>query len=132
MKENPKKGQAVTVFAKNKLRVDNLLVVDNSPLGPPLKFAARILMERGILDPVYNDWIGKEVGNASPDMNDNQMVLGGGQVILLFVILVCMVTSSMAILCAENFYSRRANLQNALVTKTNEFLEGIRRRNILD
>ena len=65
IKDNPEKGQGIKLFDRGSNVAYNLIVVDNCPLGPALKFAARNAMETGTLGPVVNSWIGKEVGKVN-------------------------------------------------------------------
>ena len=126
VKDNPEKGQGIRLFDKGSIRPYNLIVVDNSPLGPVFRFAARNVMERGILDPVVNSWIGKEVGNERPDLEETKLVLGAGQVVLIFFILCAITFSTLAVLLGEHIYSRSKTLQKT-VMETNEFLEDFQR-----
>ena len=69
-------------------------------------------METGVLDPLVNAWLGKEVGNERPDLEDTKLVLGGGQLVLIFFVLSGTVVCSLAVLICEFIYSKRKNLQN--------------------
>ena len=122
VKENPEKGQGIKLFDRGSVQPYNLIVVDNSPLGPPLRFAARTAMETGVLDPVVNAWIGKEVGNERPDLEDTKLVLGAGQVALIFFVLCATAVCTLAVLFCELIYSKSKTLQNTL-SVTNDFLE---------
>ena len=122
VKDNSEKGQGIKLFARGAVQPYNLIVVDNCPLGPPLRLAARSAMETGVLDPVVNAWIGKEVGNERPDLEDTKLVLGAGQVVLIFFILCAITCSTFIVLFCEIIYSKSKRLQNTFAV-TNDFLE---------
>ena len=122
VKDNSEKGQGIKLFARGAVQPYNLIVVDNCPLGPPLRLAARSAMETGVLDPVVNAWIGKEVGNERPDLEDTKLVLGAGQVVLIFFILCAITFSTFIVLFCEIIYSKSKRLQNTFAV-TNDFLE---------
>ena len=126
VKDNPEKGQGIKLFARGSNTAYNLIVVDNCPLGPALKFAARNALETGTLDPVVNSWIGKEVGNERPDLEDTKLVLGAGQLVLIFFVLGAITFSTLAVLVLEFAYKSSTRLQNT-VHETNEFLEDFQR-----
>ena len=126
VKSNPEKGQGIKLFDRGSNTAYNLIVVNNCPLGPVLRFAARNALETGTLGPVVNRWIGKEVGNERPDLEDTKLVLGAGQVVLIFFILGAITFATLGVLCAEFIYKRSSRLQNTL-HETDEFLEDFRR-----
>ena len=126
VKDNSDKGQGIKLFDKGKMQGYNLIVVDNCPLGPVLRFAARRATETGVLDPVVNAWIGKEVGNERPDLEDTKLVLGAGQVVLIFFILGATTVCTLVVLCGEFIYSKSKPLQNT-VADTSDFLQDFQR-----
>ena len=126
VKDNTEKGQGIKLFARGKIQPYNLIFVNNCPLGPVFRVAARSAMETGILDPVVNSWIGKEVGAERPDLEDTKLVLGAGQVVLVFFILGATTVCTLLVLCGEVVYSKSKPLQNT-VAETNEFLEDFQR-----
>ena len=126
VKKNTEKGQGIKLFDRGSNVAYNLIVVDNCPLGPVLRFAARNALETGVLDPVVNTWIGKEVGNERPDLEDTKLVLGAGQVVLIFFVLGAITFCTLAVLMLEFIYKRSSKLQNTF-HETNEFLEDFQR-----
>ena len=47
MNANPAAREGLHVFDKRKPELCNLIVTDNSPLGPVLKYGARLIIEKG-------------------------------------------------------------------------------------
>ena len=114
IKNNPKKGIGIKLFDRGATEAHNIILVNNSPLGPALRLAARNAIETGVLDPISNTWIGKEVGNERTGFMRTKFVLGGGHVVLIFVILCSIALSTIIVLFCEIFISGSKNLQNNL------------------
>ena len=114
IKNNPKKGIGIKLFDRGATEAHNIILVNNSPLGPALRLAARNAIETGVLDPISNTWIGKEVGNERTGFMRTKFVLGGGHVVLIFVILCSIILSTIIVLFCEIFISGSKNLQNNL------------------
>ena len=114
IKNNPKKGIGIKLFDRGATEAHNIILVNNSPLGPALRLAARNAIETGVLDPISNTWIGKEVGNERTGFMRTKFVLGGGHVVLIFVILCSIILSTIIALFCEIFISKSKNLQNNL------------------
>ena len=113
MKNNPKKGIGIKLFDRGATEAHNIILVNNSPLGPALRLAARNAIETGVLDPISNTWIGKEVGNEGSGFIRTKFVLGAGHVVLIFLILCTICLSTIIVLFCEIFISKSKNLQNS-------------------
>ena len=48
--ENPSKTKPKTILSKEERRIENMIVTENSPLGPILTFGCNKLLEKGIID----------------------------------------------------------------------------------
>ena len=113
MKNNPKKGIGIKLFDRGATEAHNIILVNNSPLGPALRLASRNAMETGVLDPISNTWIGKEVGNERSGFVRTKFVLGAGHVVLIFLLLCTICLSTIIVLFCEIFISKSKNLQNS-------------------
>ena len=83
--ENPSKTKPKTILSKEERRIENMIVTENSPLGPILTFGCNKLLEKGIIDILDEKWIGKKVNSVSSAGGSAADVLSIGQVMLIFV-----------------------------------------------
>ena len=126
IKNNPKKGLGIEMFDRGPVKPYNLILVNNSPLGPALRLAARNSMETGVLGPISNNWIGKDLGNERSGFDRTKFVLGAGHVVLIFFMLCSITLSTLFVLFCEIMFSKSKMLQNSFA-KTTDFLDDFQR-----
>jgi hypothetical protein len=99
------KGDAMdhlAIFDKGRTEWYGLIVTENSPLGPILKYGANKLHERGVFDHLTAKWLGGGAGcRPVVDMSASNMVLGLKHVSLIFVILGSLMILSFIMFLAE-------------------------------
>ena len=81
---------------------ENMVVTENSPLGPILQRELSQLAENGIVDYVRMEWIGNEF--PKPTGKTTPGALGQGQVTMIFIILCVAVGCSAGIMTVERIY----------------------------
>ena len=101
LQKDPELSDNIKVFAGSTPEYFNIIVNNNSPLGPPFRLAAMELVEQGILDHVMMDWLGRDIGSGSSGSLGASMALRPSQVALVFFILLCLVVTSLIILTIE-------------------------------
>ena len=86
--QNPQSVRPKTVFPEEqKGEIENMIVTNNSPLGPMLKYGCRMLLEKGVFDILDEKWMGKSVQYKSNTSGAAAQVLSIGEVMAAFVIL---------------------------------------------
>ena len=93
LKKNPT-DQKLFYFAYSKWQYRNLLFYKNSPVLPMFNQAGQYMREKGIIDQLHLKWIGAGNKNEGASMSET-MVLSGGQTVLLFSLLVCLLGTSL-------------------------------------
>ena len=109
-KANPTKNKPNTFPSKGEKRVENMIVTENSPLGPILTFGCRLLLEKGIIDILDEEWMGKVVSSESNSGGSAASVLSIGQVMMGFVLMSTGITLSLVALIVEliSMYKKNA------------------------
>ena len=110
-KANPTKTKPKTFASKGDKQVENMIVTENSPLGPVLTFGCRVLLERGIIDILDNEWMGKVVSSESNSGGAAASILSIGQVMMGFVLMSTGMTISLILLVVE-LIIRRCNAKS--------------------
>ena len=110
-KANPTVQRPHTFPSEGEGFIENLVVTDNSPLGPILGLGCRILFENGVMDSLETKWIGKNVP-AGIGGEAIAFALSPGQVVMTFVLLCSAVVASLVILGFENliFIAKKTSL----------------------
>ena len=80
----------------------NMIVTENSPLGPILDLEFQRLCEIGIFDIKMIEWIGRDVQKGGDSKTPKALIQG--QVAMIFVILVVASVVSVLVLLGERFY----------------------------
>ena len=83
-------------------------------------------METGVLGPISNNWIGKDLGNERSGFDRTKFVLGAGHVVLIFFMLCSITLSTLLVLFCEIMFSKSKMLQNSFA-KTTDFLDDFQR-----
>lgn len=100
--ENPELADNIKVFAPSRPEYFNIIVNNNSPLGPVFQQASLLLVEQGVLDHVGAKWLGRDLGSSTTSNLDNTlMVLGPAQIVLVFFILLCFIFLSFVTFVVE-------------------------------
>ena len=102
--ENPSKTKPKTILSKEERRIENMIVTENSPLGPILTFGCNKLLEKGIIDILDEKWIGKKVNSVSSAGGSAADVLSIGQVMLIFVFIGTGLVLAIVVLIVEDIY----------------------------
>ena len=84
LKQNPDKVNKLALFGRSSFSTRHLIFPQNSPLAPVFRQGFLRLSETGIIDKLYQDWIGQlQSGTKSSAV---LTVLSAGQVVLVFII----------------------------------------------
>ena len=100
-KANPTKVKPNAFASKDGHRIENMIVTLNSPLGPILSFGCRLLLEKGIIDILDEEWMGKVISSKSNGGGAASSALSIGQVMMGFVLMSTGLTVSLIILIVE-------------------------------
>ena len=102
-RENPTFNQNIKVFGKGRAEYSSLIVNRNSPLKPILQQGITQLIERGIEEQLLKQWEGTGV----PVNNKiDTVVLGGGQVVLIYMIEAGTIFLALFILSCEIYHKK--------------------------
>ena len=86
-KKNPTGPRPKTFQSEGQnFKTENLLVTDNSPLGPILSFGCQIKRESGIMSTLDKKWMGKDIASGGGS-GAIAFALAPGQVMMTFAIL---------------------------------------------
>ena len=80
----------------------NMIVTENSPLGPILDQEFKRLCEIGMFDIKMMEWIGRDVQKGGDSKIPKALIQG--QVAMIFIILVVAALVSLLVLIVERFY----------------------------
>ena len=127
--ENPTKTKPKTVSLKGQKRIENMIVTDNSPLGPILTHGCNKLLERGVIDILDEKWIGKPVTSESKAGGAAADVLSIGQVMMSFVFIGTGIILSLLVLIGEDIFllvykrkysnrSREGDIRKRVISET--------------
>ena len=91
------------VFYKGSSEYFNLIVSNNSPLGPILQHGSKIMFERGVFDYLNAKWFGKgkQTRMARGVSSSDKTVLNINHVLFAFGVYGSLVVASVAVLCGE-------------------------------
>ena len=110
LKEHPELSDNVKVFAPSSPEYFNIIVNNNSPLGPVFQQASLLLVEQGVRDHIASTWLGRDIGSSSTTNLDNTlMVLGPAQIVLVFFVLLCFIIISMVVFVGEKLFRPKRN-----------------------
>ena len=102
LKENPDLADNIKVFAPSSPEYFNIIVNNNSPLGPVFQQASLLLVEQGVRDHIASTWLGRDIGSSSTTNLDNTlMVLGPAQIVLVFFVLLLFIIISLVVFVGE-------------------------------
>ena len=102
-RENPTFNQNIKVFGKGRAEYSSLIVNRNSPLKPILQKGINQMIERGIEEQLLKQWQGTGV----PVNNKiDTVVLGGGQVVLIYMIEGGTILVALFILSCEIYHKK--------------------------
>ena len=102
-RENPTFNQNIKVFGKGRAEYSSLIVNRNSPLKPILQKGINQMIERGIEEQLLKQWQGTGV----PVNNKiDTVVLGGGQVVLIYMIEGATILVALFILSCEIYHKK--------------------------
>ena len=101
MKNNPTKPKPKTIPVVPKSFIENMIVTENSPLGPMLRFGCESLIERGVIDILQRKWTGESTSSLRQRENASSKILSIGQLLMVFVLLIVGITISFIIFIAE-------------------------------
>ena len=102
-RESPNFYQNIKVFGKGRAEYSSLIINRNSPLKPILQKGIRDLIERGIEEQLLKKWEGTGV----PVNNKiDTVVLGGGQVVLIYMIEAGTIMFALFILSCEIYHKK--------------------------
>ena len=106
LKENPELSDNIKVFAPSSPEYFNIIVNNNSPLGPVFQQASLLLVEQGVRDHIAATWLGRDIGSSSTTNLDNTlMVLGPAQIVLVFFVLLFAVIISLVVFICEKLFA---------------------------
>ena len=92
------------IFDKGHVEWYNLIVTENSPLGPMLKHGAKKMHEQGVFDPIKVKWVGGgHRCRPVTDVTSSNMTLGLTHVSFVFIILIFSMILSLIVFLAELF-----------------------------
>ena len=97
---NPKAVPPIKTFGATRIRYNNIIFTENSPLVPLFAKAASKTFENGLYDRISMQWRG---GNVVQEAKSWTM-LSHGQVAFNFMTLMCLIGYSLVILILECFY----------------------------
>ena len=108
--EHPEAGYNIKVFGGSKPEYFNIMLNNNSPLGPMLRFGCLRLSEFGVMDHVQMKWLGKDIGSSgtsSASLDQTLMLLTPRQLVMIFFVLLCLLFTCFVILCIEMLMGNR-------------------------
>ena len=101
LKQNPNLGEDIEPFGDKKVTHLCMMFNKNSPLVPMFSKASIETFESGQYDHISTKWMGQDITYLEKLYAD---VLGPGQVFMVFMFLIVMLTSSFACLIFECMY----------------------------
>ena len=101
VKDDPEIAGDVYIFAREKPTYRNMVVTNNSPLGPILNFGVRLLVENGVMQHIDGRWLGKVNKGNERNLGGIQIVLSAGQVVLIFIFMVATIGLIFILVFAE-------------------------------
>ena len=91
-----------TFVSEGEKLIENMIVAENSPLGPMLTFGCTLLLERGYIDTLDEKWMGKAISSYNKKGGGPAAyVLSIGQVMLGFVFMCTAMGVSLIVLIVE-------------------------------
>lgn len=105
MMDHPEALEGLGVFDKQKKEFYNLIVTQNSPLGPVLKYGAVHIYEKGLVNYIYKSYLGGELGQGGGSMDQDSMVLRPQQLVLIFFIVLSVMGGVVVLFLLETVWS---------------------------
>ena len=104
-------GENLEVFHRDRTEYYGLIVTENSPLGPMLRYGTKLLFERGILDNLKKMWLGGDkTCRGSQDLSGSKLVLEMSHVVGVFFILGLSVCLCFVLFLCELSWTRRQEI----------------------
>lgn len=116
--ENPFHVQSVEMVKAKNVFFNGLILTKNSPLSPSFRYHINKLKEIGILDALLVQWLGKEVVSKT---EVNKLVLGSGQMVLGFWLMMGAFICSTVVFLMEKSYKKMKDNHRVLLPPSTSY-----------